>query len=325
MRAIRVHRHGGPEALTLETLNSPDPAPGQILVRMEAAGINFIDVYQRSGLYPVQTPFTLGQEGAGIVERVGAGVSAPAVGERVAWSGPMGAYAEYAVVPADRVVRVPDGVSGAQAAAVMLQGMTAHYLVCTTYPLGPDDTCLVHAAAGGVGQLLCQMARMRGARVIGTVGDDAKAALAREAGAHEVINYRATENLAHEVRQLTGGRGVQVVYDGVGQATFEASLASLAPRGMMVTFGNASGPVPAFEPLKLSQKGSLFLTRPKLQDYIAQRAELERRAGEVLGWVRDGKLVLRIWKTYPLAAAADAHRALESRATTGKLLLLPAA
>ncbi len=325
MKAIRVHRPGGPEVLVLEEPGIPDAGAGQVLVRLEAAGVNFIDVYQRSGLYPVQTPFTLGQEGAGIVERVGPGVVALAPGERVAWSGPMGAYAEYAAVAADRVVRVPDGVAAEQAAAVMLQGMTAHYLACTTYPLGPEDTCLVHAAAGGVGLLLCQVARMRGARVIGTVGDDAKAALAREAGADAVINYRASENLAHEVRRLTGGRGVQAVYDGVGQATFEASLASLAPRGMLVTYGNASGPVPAFEPLKLSQKGSLFLTRPKLADHIAERAELERRAGEVLGWVRDGTLAVRIWKRYPLRAAADAHRDLESRRTTGKLLLLPAA
>ena len=325
MKAIRVLQPGGPEVLAVEDLPTPEPAAGEILVRLEAAGVNFIDVYQRSGLYPMPLPFTLGQEGAGVVERLGAGVATLAVGDRVAWSGPMGAYAEYAALPAERVVRVPDGVSGAQAAAVMLQGMTAHYLACTAYPLGPGDTCLVHAAAGGVGLLLCQMARMRGARVIGTVGADAKAPLAREAGAHEVINYRATENVAHAVRQLTGGRGVQVVYDGIGQATFEASLTALAPRGMMVTFGNASGPVPAFEPLKLSQKGSLFLTRPKLADYIATRAELEQRSGEVLGWVRDGALRLWIWKEYPLCSAAEAHRALESRQTTGKLLLLPAA
>ncbi len=323
MKAIRVHRPGGPEVLVLEEPGIPDAGAGQVLVRPKAAGVNFIDVYQRSGLYPVQTPFTLGQEGAGIVERVGPGVVALAPGERVAWSGPMGAYAEYAAVAADRVVRVPDGVAAEQAAAVMLQGMTAHYLACTTYPLGPEDTCLVHAAAGGVGLLLCQVARMRGARVIGTVGDDAKAALAREAGADAVINYRASENLAHEVRRLTGGRGVQAVYDGVGQATFEASLASLAPRGMLVTYGNASGPVPTFEPLKLSQKGSLFLTRPSINAYTADRAELERRASDVLGWVRDGRLTLRVGATFPLERAADAHRALEGRETTGKVLLLP--
>jgi NADPH:quinone reductase len=325
MKAIRVSQPGGPEALDLQDLPIPEPGAGQVLVRLAASGVNFIDVYQRNGLYPMQLPFTLGQEGAGRVERLGPGVTILAEGDLVAWSGPMGAYAEYAAVPADRVVRVPEGVTAAQAAAVMLQGMTAHYLACTTYPLGPGDTCLVHAAAGGVGLLLCQIARTRGARVIGTVGADEKEPLAREAGAQEVINYRATENLAHEVRRRTGGRGVQVVYDGVGQATFDASLASLAPRGMMVTFGNASGPVPAFEPLKLSQKGSLFLTRPKLEDYIVTRAELEQRAGEVLGWVRDGMLKLRISREYPLAAAADAHRALESRGTTGKLLLLPAA
>ena len=325
MKAIRVSQPGGPEALVLENLPIPAPAAGQILVRIEAAGVNFIDVYQRNGLYPIQTPFTLGQEGAGVVERMGPEVTGLAAGDLVAWSGPMGAYAEYAAVPADRVVQVPAEVTAAQAAAAMLQGMTAHYLAGTTYPLKPGETCLVHAAAGGVGLLLCQIARMRGARVIGTVGADDKAALAREAGASEVINYRATENLAHEVRRLTGGTGVQVVYDGVGQATFAASMASLAPRGMLVTFGNASGPVQPFEPLKLSQGGSLFLTRPKLADHIATRTELEQRAGEVLGWVRDGKLKLRIFREYPLAEAAQAHRDLESRKTTGKLLLLPAA
>ena len=325
MKAIRVSQPGGPEALVLENLPIPEPAAGQVLVRIEAAGVNFIDVYQRNGLYPIQTPFTLGQEGAGVVERMGPEVTGLAAGDLVAWSGPMGAYAEYAAVPADRVVQVPAEVTAAQAAAAMLQGMTAHYLAGTTYPLKPGETCLVHAAAGGVGLLLCQIARMRGARVIGTVGADDKAALAREAGASDVINYRATENLAHEVRRLTGGTGVQVVYDGVGQATFAASMASLAPRGMLVTFGNASGPVQPFEPLKLSQGGSLFLTRPKLADHIATRTELEQRAGEVLGWVRDGKLKLRIFREYPLAEAAQAHRDLESRKTTGKLLLLPAA
>jgi len=323
MRAIRVHRAGGPEVLTLDDVAVPVPAAGQVLVRIEAAGVNFIDTYQRSGLYPVQTPFILGQEGAGVVVRAGEGVSVVREGERVAWSGPMGAYAEHVALPAERVVRVPEGVGAEPAAAAMLQGMTAHYLATTTFPLQPGQTCLVHAAAGGVGLLLCQLARLRGARVIGTVGSDDKAALAREAGASDVINYRATENVAHEVRQLTGGRGVDVVYDSVGAATFEASLASLRPRGMLVTFGNASGPVPAFEPLKLSQKGSLFLTRPKLQDYIITRAELEQRAGEVLGWVRDGTLTLRVFRTYPLADAAQAHRDLEGRGTTGKLLLRP--
>jgi NADPH2:quinone reductase len=323
MKAIRVLHPGGPDALVLEELPVPAPAAGQVLVRVAAAGVNFIDTYQRSGLYPIQTPFTLGQEGAGVVEAAGDGVTAPAPGDRVAWSGPMGAYAEYASLPADRVVKVPEGVTVRQAAAAMLQGMTAHYLVTTTFPLARGQTCLVHAAAGGVGLLLCQLARLKGARVIATVGADAKAALVREAGADAIINYRATENVAHEVRQLTGGRGVDVVYDGVGAATFEASLAALAPRGMLVTFGNASGPVPAFEPLKLSQKGSLFLTRPKLADYIATRAELEQRAGDVLGWVSSGRLVLRIHREYPLAEAAQAHRDLEARGTTGKLLLVP--
>lgn len=323
MKAIRVHHPGGPEVLALEEVAEPRPGAGQVRVRVEAAGVNFIDTYQRSGLYPIQTPFTIGQEGAGAIEAVGDGVTALAPGDRVTWSGPMGAYAEVAVLPADRVVKVPDGVTVRQAAAAMLQGMTAHYLVTTTFPLRHGHTCLVHAAAGGVGLLLCQLARLKGARVIATVGTDAKAVIAREAGAADVINYRATENVAHEVRQRTGGRGVDVVYDGVGAATFEASLAALAPRGMLVTFGNASGPVPAFEPLKLSQRGSLFLTRPKLADYIATRAELEQRAGDVLGWVRSGQLVLRIHGEYPLAEAAQAHRDLEGRGTTGKLLLVP--
>ena len=323
MRAIRVHTHGGPEALRLEDIPVPEPAAGQALVRVEAAGVNFIDVYQRAGLYPVATPFTLGQEGAGTVDRVGASVTSPRPGERVAWSGPMGAYAQYAAIPADRLVPVPAGVSAAQAAAVMLQGMTAQYLAWSTYPLKPGDTCLVHAAAGGVGLLLVQIAKRRGARVIATAGSDEKCALAREAGADEAVNYTATAEVAKAVRAVTNGMGVEVVYDGVGQATFAASLDSLALRGMLVSFGNASGPVAPFAPLVLSQKGSLYLTRPKLADYIASRDELLRRAGEVLGWVRDGTLKLRIFREYDLADAAQAHRDLEGRRTTGKLLLIP--
>lgn len=322
MLAIRVHTPGGIEALHLDDVAIPEPGPGQVLVRVEAAGVNFIDVYHRTGLYPMPTPFTLGQEGAGVVERVGAGVTSIRPAERVAWSGVMGSYAERIIVPADRLVTLPAEVTTRQAAAVLLQGMTAHYLVTSTCPLQPGDQCLVHAAAGGVGLLLCQMAKRRGARVIGTVGDDAKAALAREAGADEVINYRTTPDVAAEVRRRTGGAGVRVAYDGVGQATFAASLASLAPRGMLATFGNASGPVPAVEPLELSRRGSLFLTRPKLADYTATREELLARAGDVLAWVRDGALRLRIHAEYPLRDAARAHADLESRNTTGKLLLV---
>jgi NADPH2:quinone reductase len=323
MRAIRVHTPGGSDALHLDDVTVPEPGPGQALVRVEAAGVNFIDIYHRTGLYPLPTPFTLGQEGAGVVERVGSDVASVRPAERVAWSGTMGSYAEYIVVPADRLVSLPADVTTRQAAAALLQGMTAHYLVMTACPLRPGDTCLVHAAAGGVGLLLCQLAKRQGATVIGTVGADGKAAHAREAGADHVINYRTTPDVAAEVRRLTGGAGVRAAYDGVGQATFSASLASLAPRGMLATFGNASGPVPAVEPLELSRRGSLFLTRPKLADYTATRAELLARAGEVLAWVRDGALRLRIHAEYRLEEAARAHADLEGRGTTGKLLLIP--
>ena len=295
-------------------------------MRIEAAGVKFIDVYYRTGLYmPPGLPFTAGQEGAGVVEAVGPGASGlPGnhPGDRVAFTGVLGAYAERAVVPADRLVRLPEGVTTRQAAAAMLQGMTAHYLATSTYPLEPGDTCLVHAAAGGVGQLLCQVARLRGARVIGTASTEDKAQLAREAGAEEVILY-SERDFPPEVRRLTGGRGVQVVYDGVGRATFEGSLDSLARRGMMVLFGAASGPVPAFEPAVLNAKGSLFLTRPSLHHYVAEREELLARAADVLGWVRDGKLRLRIDRELPLAEAAQGHRALEGRQTRGKVLLIP--
>jgi NADPH2:quinone reductase len=322
MRAIRVHTPGGIEALCLDDVAIPEPGPGQVQVRIEAAGVNFIDIYHRSGLYPLPLPLTLGQEGAGVVERVGAGVTTPRPGVRVAWSDTIGSYAECIVLPADRVVPIPADVTTRQAAAAMLQGMTAHYLVTTTYPIRPGESCLVHAAAGGVGLLLCQMAKRRGAVVIGTVGSDDKAELARDAGADHVINYRTAPDFAAEVRKLTWGGGVNVVYDGVGQATFAASLDALAPRGMLVTFGNASGPVPAVEPLELSRRGSLFLTRPRLADYTATREEQLDRAGDVLGWVRDGALRLRIHEEYPLSEAARAHTDLASRRTTGKLLLI---
>ena len=322
MKAIRVHSPGGPEALRYEDVPQPSPAAGQVLVKVEAAGVNYIDVYQRTGLYKVATPFTLGQEAAGVVTAVGSGVTDPKVGDRVAYTSILGAYAEYAVVPADRVVVLPDGVTARQAAAALLQGMTAHYLACTTYPLKAGDTCLVHAAAGGVGLLLCQIASRRGARVIGTVSTREKAALAREAGARDVILY-TEQDFEAEVKRLTNGLGLQVVYDSVGKTTFEKGLNCLTRRGMMVLYGQSSGPIASFDPQVLSQKGSLFLTRPTLAHYITTRAELVARAGEVLSWVKSGTLKVRIEHEFSLAETAEAHRALEARKTTGKLLLMP--
>ena len=322
MKAIRVHAPGGPEALRYEDVAQPSPAAGQVLVKVEAAGVNYIDVYQRNGLYKVATPFTLGQEAAGVVSAVGAGVTDPKAGDRVVYASILGAYAEYAVVPADRVVVLPEGVTTRQAAAVMVQGMTAHYLACTTYPLKTGDTCLVHAAAGGVGLLLCQVASRRGARVIGTVSTREKAALARDAGARDVILY-TEQDFEAEAKRLTGGLGLQVVYDSVGKTTFEKGLNCLTRRGMMVLYGQSSGPIGSFDPQVLSQKGSLFLTRPTIAHYIATRAELVTRAGEVLSWVKSGTLKLRIEHEFSLAEAAEAHRALEARKTTGKLLLIP--
>lgn len=320
MRAIRIHTPGGPDALRLEDVPVPEPAAGQALVRVEAAGVNFIDIYQRTGFYPMALPFTLGQEGAGTVERLGEDVTGLRVGDRVAWASVMGAYAEYALVPAARLVPVPEGVSTRQAAAAMLQGMTAHYLACTTFSLKNGDTCLVHAAAGGVGGLLVQIAKLRGARVIATVGSEAKVAVAREAGADEVILYRQ-QDVAAEVKRITGGALCQVVYDGVGQNTIQASIASLAPRGLLVSYGQASGPVGLVDPLVVL-KGSKFMTRPTLADYVATREELLMRGGEVLGWIRDGQLKLHIHREHPLADAATAHRDLEGRGTIGKLLLV---
>src|SRR5881296_110827 len=322
MKAIRVHTPGGPEALRYEDVEQPTPGPGQVLVKIEAAGVNFIDVYQRTGHYKVPVPFTLGQEAAGPVAAVGPGVAEPRVGDRVAYTSILGAYAEYAVVPADRVVALPDGVSAKQGAAAMLQGLTAHYLATTTYPLKPGDACLVHAAAGGVGLLLCQIAKLRGARVLGTVSTEEKAALAREAGAEEVILY-TREDFEAAVKRLTGGAGLQVIYDSVGKTTFAKGLSCLAPRGMMVLYGQSSGPVGPFDPQVLSRNGSLFLTRPTLAHYIATRDELVARAEEVLDWVRQGKLALRIEHEFPLAEAAEAHRQIEARKTTGKVLLIP--
>ena len=323
MKAIRVHAHGGPEALRLEEVPEPQPGPGEAIVGVEAAGLNYIDVYYRTGLYkPAGLPFTPGLEAAGTVLAVGPGVTEVAVSDRVAYTGTPGAYAQKAAVPAAKLVKLPEGVTTRQGAAAMLQGMTAHYLACSTYPLRAGETCLVHAAAGGVGLLLCQVAKLRGARVIGTVSSDEKAELAREAGADHVIVYTRSDFEA-EVGKITGSRGVHVVYDGVGRTTFEKGLSCLALRGMMVLFGQASGPVPPFDPGILNQKGSLFLTRPTLFHYIASREELLARAADVLGWIREGRLKLRVDRELPLERAADAQRALEARETTGKVLLIP--
>jgi NADPH2:quinone reductase len=322
MRAIRVHEFGGPEVLTWEEQATPKPEAGRGLVRLEAVGVNYIDTYHRTGLYKNPLPFTLGVEGAGTVEAVGPGVSEVRVGERVAYQGVQGSYATHAIVPAVRLVPLPAGLDARTGAAAMLQGMTAHYLVHATYPLKPGETALLHAAAGGVGLLLIQMAKRRGTRVLGTVSTPEKVRLAKEAGADEVIQY-TTQDFETEVKRLTGGRGVQVVYDSVGKTTFEKSLNVLAPRGTLVLFGQASGPVPPVDLGILAGKGSLYVTRPTLGHYVATREELLRRAGDVLGWVQAGELTLRIEHTFPLARAAEAHRALEGRRTTGKVLLIP--
>jgi len=322
MNAVRVHENGGPEVLRFEELPTPAPGAGEALVRVEAAGVNFVDIYQRAGFYKLQMPFTVGSEAAGVVESVGRDVTDPRPGDRVAYAGVLGAYATHAVVPAARLIKVPSGVETKTAAAAMLQGMTAHYLTHSTYPLGPADTALLHAAAGGVGLLLIQMAKMRGAKIIGTVSTPAKAALARQAGADEVILY-TQQDFAAEVKRITGGRGVQVVYDSVGKTTFDGSLNSLAPRGYMISFGNASGPVPPVDTQLLSQKGSLFLTRPTMGHYIATREDLTKRAGDVLGWIASGRLKIRIDRTFPLREAVEAHQALAGRGTAGKLLLIP--
>ena len=322
MKAIRIHGQGGPDVMRYEDVPEPTPKAGEAVVKIDAAGLNYIDVYYRTGLYKVEMPITLGLEGAGTVSAVGEGVRDVKVGDKVAYTGVPGAYAQLAAVPADRLVVLPAGVSARQGAAAMLQGMTAHYLACTTWPLKPGDTCLVHAAAGGVGLLLCQMAKMRGARVIGTVSTDEKAKLAREAGAAEVIQY-TTQDFEAEVKRITGGKGCQVIYDSVGKTTFEKGFNCLAPRGMMILYGQSSGPVGTFDPGILGAKGSLFLTRPSLFAYTATREELVQRAGEVLGWIRDGKLKLRMEFEFPLKDAAEAHRQLEGRKTTGKVLLIP--
>ncbi len=322
MKAVRVHQTGGPEVLKYEEVPKPSPGMGQALVWVNAIGVNFVEVYQRSGLYPQNPPFIPGSEAAGIVEQVAGDVTSVKVGQRVASVSFMGAYAEYALAPADRLVVLPDRITDRIGAAVMLQGTTAHYLTHSTYALSSGDTCLVHAAAGGTGLLLCRMARRRGARVIGTVSTEQKAALARAAGADEIILYTSQDFVA-ETRRLTGGAGVQVIYDSVGKTTFLKGFDCLARRGMLVLFGQSSGLVDPLDPQILNQKGSLFLTRPTLAHYVSTRAELLERAGAVLGWVADGTLEVRIEREFPLAGAAEAHRELESRRTTGKLLLIP--
>ncbi len=322
MKAIQIHETGGPEVLQLAELPIPVPGPGQVLIRIEAIGVNFVEIYFRKGTYKSALPFTPGSEAAGTIEELGPGVTGFAPGDSVASTSVLGSYAEYALVAAAQLVKVPHGVSLEQAAAAMLQGMTAHYLAYSTYPLKAGETALVHAGAGGVGLLLTQMAARLGARVFTTVSTPAKAKLSREAGAAEAILY-TEQDFEEEVKRLTGGKGVDVVYDSVGKTTFEKSLNCLRPRGLLALFGGASGPVPPFDLIQLSSKGSLFITRPTLWHYVATRAELEWRAGDVLGWVAKGELKLRTEHVYALADAAQAQIDLEGRKTTGKILLEP--
>jgi NADPH2:quinone reductase len=320
MKAIRVERPGGREVLNYADVPEPRAERAQVLVSIEYAGVNFYDVYQRNGLYPIAMPFTLGTEGAGTVLSVGADVSDFKSGDRVVYQGVQGSYAERAVVPAERLIKLPEAISTRDAAALILQGLTAHYLATSTYSLQARDTALVHAAAGGVGLLLCKIAKLRGARVIGTVSTESKAALARKAGADEVILY-TTQDFVAETKRLTENRGVQVVYDSVGRTTFDGGLNCLAPRGLMTLFGQSSGPVAPISPQILNQKGSLYLTRPTLANYVATRAELLARSTELFGWVREHRLSVRIDREVPLRQVAEAHRALESRETMGKVLL----
>ncbi|HJV93803.1 MAG TPA: quinone oxidoreductase [Azonexus sp.] len=321
--AIRIHQTGGPEVLRWEEVDVPAPAAGEARVRHHAVGLNFIDTYHRSGLYPLPLPAGIGLEGAGVVEAVGVGVSEVKVGDRVAYAGgPVGAYAEVRNLPAHRLLKLPDSIAFNTAAAMLLQGLTAAYLLRKTYRVQPGDAVLIHAAAGGVGLIACQWAKALGATVIGTVGSEAKAVLAKAHGCDHVINY-STENFSARVREITGGEGVPVVYDGVGKDTFMGSLDSLRPLGMLVTYGNASGPVPPFDLLLLSQKGSLFVTRPTIMHYTAKRADLEALGGELFAVVTSGQVRIEVNQTYPLADAAQAHRDLEARKTTGSTILLP--
>jgi NADPH2:quinone reductase len=322
VKVVRFHEFGGPEVLRYEDASQPEPQAGEALIKVSAVGVNYIDIYHRTGTYKVQLPMTLGGEAAGVVEAIGPGVTEVRIGDRVVSTAVHGAYAEYAIAPVAKLVPLPEGIDERQAAAVLLQGMTAHYLVDGTYQIQPGDTALIHAAAGGVGQLLVQMAKARGARVFGTTSTEEKAALVREAGADEVILYTEADFEA-EVKRLTDGRGVDVVYDSVGKDTFDKSLSSLRPRGLMVLYGQSSGVVPPFDPNTLQWKGSIYLTRPTLAHYTATRDELLRRATDVLSGVANGSLKVRIEREYPLAEAAQAHRDLASRKTAGKLVLLP--
>jgi NADPH2:quinone reductase len=322
MLAIQISKLGGPEVLELVELLAPSPSPNEAIVAIKACGVNFIDIYFREGRYPTPLPFTPGQEAAGVVTEIGHDVTHVKVGDRVAWTGSNGAYAEFQAVPANRLVKIPDALDFRQAAAAMLQGMTAHYLSHSAYPLKKGDTALIHAAAGGVGLLLVQMAKALGAHVIGTAGSAQKCAVAKAVGADEVIDYTAHDFEA-ETKRIMEGKGVHVVYDGVGKETFDRDLNILRPRGMLVLYGGASGAVPLFDPMRLSQRGSLFLTRPTLAHYIATHEELEQRAGSVLGSIARGELKLRIEHEYPLAEAGTAHADLAGRRTTGKLLLIP--
>jgi NADPH:quinone reductase len=322
MKAIRVHQYGGLEALSYEEITVPEPGEGEARVKIEAIGVNFIDIYHRIGRYQGSLPLTLGQEAAGVVDAVGAGVTDLKVGDRVAFASVQGTYAEYVIAPAWRLVRIPDSVDSQTAAAVMLQGMTAHYLTHSTYPLQAGETALVHAAGGGTGQLLVQIAKRRGARVIGTVSTEEKAALAREAGADEIINYTQVEFDA-EVKRLTINAGVDVVYDSVGKDTFDRSLNCLRRRGYMVLYGASSGAVPPLDPQVLNAKGSLYLTRPYLGAYTFNRAEIMSRVNDLFQWIAAGELMVRIDKTFPLANAAEAQRYLEGRQSKGKVLLIP--
>ena len=322
MQAIQILTTGSADVLTLRDLPTPTPGPGEALIRIKASGVNFIDTYFREGRYPAHLPYTLGQEGSGIVESIGPNVTDIKPGDQVAWCGIPGTYAQFAVAPTSRLVPIPEGVSFNDAAAALTQGITAHYLTHSTYAIQPGDEVLIHAGAGGTGLLFIQMAKSLGARVITTVSTEEKAALARSAGADDIILY-TKEDFAARVKQLTNGRGLPVVYDSVGKTTFDKSLEVLRPRGMMVLFGGSSGAVPPFDLIKLSTLGSLYVTRPTLKDYVATRTDLESRATDVLNSVANGSLKLRIEHVYPLADAARAQRDLESRKTTGKLLLIP--
>jgi len=322
MRAIQITETGGAEVLRLRELPTPTPGPGEALVQIEASGVNFIDIYLREGRYASPLPFIPGQEAAGVVLALGPDAASVKVGDRVAWCGTPGTYAQFAVAPVARLIAVPDGITTRQAAAAMLQGMTAHYLSHSTYAIRNGDAVLIHAGAGGVGLLLIQMAKRLGARVFATVSTDEKAVLARAAGADETVLY-SREDFAARVHEFTGGAGVPVVYDSVGKTTFDGSMACLHPRGILVLYGGSSGAVPPFDLIQLSTRGSLYVTRPTLKDYTATREELVRRASDVLGWVAEGSLKLRLEHSYPLADAAQAHRDLEARKTTGKVLLIP--